>query len=243
MPASLSLPAYLAKMPFFATLEPGQIEDFARLATRRRVGEGALVVRQGELDSDLYVVVEGRLQVSTASYDGREIALRVLGPGALFGELALFDRRVRSATVTALEASLLIVFERADVLRALHEHPAIAIKFLEGMALRIRELTARVEQLTELPIAPRVARKLLEMGTEQGQWISGNHLLLPAFVSQTNLAKHVQTTRETINRCLRVFREQGLIQQASDRIEILDCAGLRRVGEVPGLERGKATPE
>jgi CRP/FNR family cyclic AMP-dependent transcriptional regulator len=223
---SRALQACLADMPFFASLAPREIEAFAGIATRRRIADGALVVRQGELDCHLYAVAEGLLQVSSRQTDGKEINLNLLGPGDLFGEVALFDRRERSASVVAAQASVLLVFDREDVLAVVHRFPAIAIKFLECMAGRIRQLTSRAEHLTELSIASRIARKLLELGEQQGRRIGPNQLALPFVVTQQNLAKHVQTTRESVNRNLVSFAKQGLLQQTKSQLVILDCARL-----------------
>ncbi len=115
-------------------------------ALGRTFTDGTAIVRQGEVGDCMYVIQAGQVAVLRES-DGKETQLAVLGPGDFFGEMAIFEREVRSATVRAVgEAQVLTVDKRA-FMRKIHEDPALAFRIVEKMSRRIRNLNAEVERI------------------------------------------------------------------------------------------------
>ncbi|MDB4988732.1 MAG: Crp/Fnr family transcriptional regulator, partial [Myxococcaceae bacterium] len=208
----------LSKLRFFSQLDPQQLAAFRRIAVRRKFAVGATVVRQGDLDSQLYAVTQGLLQVSVALSDSREIVLHLLRPGDLFGEVTLFDQKPRSATVTAMQPSELLSFPRDEVLSTLRHYPDVALKLLESMAGLIRRLTDRVEDLSALAVPARLAKKLLELADICGTPVGRNQVALPFSLSQQHLANHVQASREAVNKSIAVMVKQGLLHQTKCQI-------------------------
>ncbi|HEX5370606.1 MAG TPA: cyclic nucleotide-binding domain-containing protein [Dehalococcoidia bacterium] len=112
----------------------------AALAVRRRVSRGEVIVEQGEVGVAFYVVVTGKTEISSAQGDCKEV-LSVIGPGGFFGEMALFENQVRSATVTALEETELVMLTRWDFLAEVSRPGSgLAIALLTMLARRIRSL-------------------------------------------------------------------------------------------------------
>jgi len=94
----------------------------------------------------MYVIEEGRVQVSVHR-GGREVPLRILKAGEILGEMAIFDREVRSATVRALGPARILTVDRRGFLRRIHEDPSLAFRVLQTMSGRIRELSDEVARL------------------------------------------------------------------------------------------------
>lgn len=109
-------------------------------------GDGDVIVRQGDAGDCMYVVQAGEVEV-VAHRDGREVPLRVLGRGEVFGEMSLFDREVRSATVRAKGEARLLTIDKTTFLSRVHEDPTLAFYIVKTMARRIRELSEEVAQL------------------------------------------------------------------------------------------------
>ena len=107
---------------------------------------GEVIVRQGDIGDCMYVIQEGQVEVFTEQ-DGKEVHLAVHGPGAFFGEMAVFDRDVRSATVRALGEARILTIDKKNFMRRVHEDPSLAFRIVETMSLRIRELVAEVTRL------------------------------------------------------------------------------------------------
>ena len=110
--------------------------------------DGEVIVRQGEVGDCMYVVQEGKIEVVLET-EGREIRLAERGEGELIGEMAIFDREVRMATVRALGKARLLTVDEKNFLRRVHEDPSLAYRLVRTMSQRIRELTAEIARLRE----------------------------------------------------------------------------------------------
>lgn len=110
--------------------------------------DGEVIVRQGEVGDCMYVVQEGKVEVVLET-EGREIRLAELGEGELIGEMAIFDREVRMATVRAFGKARVLTVDERNFLRRVHEDPSLAYRLVRTMSQRIRELTAEVARLQE----------------------------------------------------------------------------------------------
>ena len=107
---------------------------------------GEPVVRQGEKGSQMFVLQRGRVEVIREG-DGGEIRLGLLGPGDVFGEMAIFEHEVRSATIRALEDSRVLTVDRRTFLRRVQEDPSLAFHILRSLSHRVRELDGEVSRL------------------------------------------------------------------------------------------------
>jgi CRP/FNR family cyclic AMP-dependent transcriptional regulator len=216
-----------ARIELFAGLDAHAQSRLADIAVRRTLAADTAVVRQGESDEHFYAIADGLLQVSVQAVGDREIVLGLLGRGAVFGELNLFDGKTRSANVTTLRRSELLVFRREDYLRVLLECPEVALSMLRAMAMLVRKLTIRAEELSALPVPARLAKKLLEIAEICGVMVNDNQVALPPALSQQQLANHVQATRESVNKSLSVWIKDGVLQRTNSQLVILDRARLQ----------------
>jgi CRP-like cAMP-binding protein len=108
--------------------------------------EGEVIVRQGEVGDCMYVIQEGQVEV-VLEKDSGEVRLAVRGEGEFFGEMAIFEREVRMATVRALGQARVLTIDKKNFLRRIHEDPSLAYRIVQTMSRRIRELSAEVAQL------------------------------------------------------------------------------------------------
>lgn len=105
--------------------------------------DGEVILRQGEAGDRMYVVQAGQVEVLQEK-EGKEIRLTLLGEGEIFGEMALFDREVRSATVRAVGEVMVLSVDKRTFLRRVHEDPSLAFRILQKMSQRVRELSAEL---------------------------------------------------------------------------------------------------
>lgn len=108
--------------------------------------DSQVIVRQGEVGDCMYVVQQGRVAV-VQERDGKEVPLAVLGKGDFFGEMALFDREVRSSTVRAIGEAQILTVDKKTLLRRIHEDPSLAFRIVQQMSQRIRELDAELVRM------------------------------------------------------------------------------------------------
>ena len=114
----------------------------------RHYSDMEAIVREGEEGSCMYVVQSGQVEVLQSS-DGVLLQLALLGPGDFFGEMALFEKQVRSATVRSRGESMVLTVDKRTLMRRISEDPLLAINLLKVMAHRIRELDKRIALLED----------------------------------------------------------------------------------------------
>jgi CRP-like cAMP-binding protein len=126
---------HLARVPLFSACNKAELKSLARRTSDIKVDAGQVIIREHQGAYDFFVVFEGQAEVTRM---GKPVA--VIGPGDFFGELALLDRGLRDATVTALTPMEIIVLSQWDFEQALDEAPRMTRKLLTGMARRLRAL-------------------------------------------------------------------------------------------------------
>lgn len=102
-----------------------------------------IIVRQGEPGDCMYVIQEGHVEV-VVEEDDQEIHIAVRGEGEFFGEMAIFEREVRMATVRALGKARVLTIDEKNFMRRIHEDPSLAYRIVRTMSQRIRALSARI---------------------------------------------------------------------------------------------------
>ena len=102
--------------------------------------DGEIIIRQGEVGHCMYVIQEGKVEVLIES-NGKEVQIAVREQGDFIGEMAIFERDVRSATVRAVGPARVLTIDKRNFLRRISEDPSLAFRMVESMSHRIRELS------------------------------------------------------------------------------------------------------
>jgi CRP-like cAMP-binding protein len=214
--------AVLRGVSLFADLPSADLEELAAGLRRRRYARGQVIFTQGDPGSSLCVIEEGRVRIAVGSDEGKELVLRVLGPGDFFGELALLDDEPRSADAIAQEACQLLLLQRADFLEFVEARPKVATLLLAALSRRLRIASQQAQDVVFLDVPARLARTLLE----QAAGPSGERPVCR--LTQSELAGLVGATRESVNKWLGYYERQGLIERQRGSVTILKPEGLRR---------------
>lgn len=219
--------AALEQVKLFAGLA---VEDLVALAAnlqRRRYGKGQFIFQQGDPGLCLYLVESGKVKIASVSSEGKGLVLNLFGPGDFFGELALLDGEPRSADAVAQEPCQLLLLQRDDFMHFLEARPHVAIKLLATVSRRLRHTTQQAEDIIFFDLPARLARVLLELAeaertSAEGEWV------ITSRPTQAELAEMVGATRESVNKWLGVYEEQGLIRRERNQLFILQPEALRK---------------
>lgn len=221
----------LAAIPLFAELDETSRRELARCARFAQVAAGEVVIERGEPAQALFAVQRGKLKVVAPRPGGRDATLHILGPGDVFGEVALFQEEGRTARVTALEAATLVVIDRRDFLQLLSRSGELSTRVLTLMARRLSATITHFDEATSLEVPQRLSRKLLALSELFGAHDAEGHVELLLSLSQSELADLVDSTRQTVNRLLSQWRDQGLVRMEEGRVTWLDAVKLRALTE------------
>ena len=218
--------AALSAMPLFRGLDDDALASIARGLRTRRFRRGEVIFHLGDPGDALFIVASGAVKITLPSETGDEAILATLRPGDFFGELALLDGAPRSATAAALEPTETLVLPRNRFRELIATEPVIRDALLASLARELRRLTLHVEELHFLDIAGRLAARLVRLADEQGKSQTDGSVRLDAPLTQSDLAAMVGCTRQSVNKLLGLFVDDGLIRLDRDAIVILNRDAL-----------------
>jgi CRP-like cAMP-binding protein len=219
--------ALLQGVPAFAELADADLARVAGVTVPRTFQGGEAIFHEGDESDTCYVVRSGHVRAVREHTDGRTLTLATLGPGEIFGELAIFDEERRSATVEALDDLEVVAILGGDMRRMLRQHPDIAVKLLAGLSRRLRETNERLTRQSFQTVQSRVAHVLAEMvATARSEGAPEVDVLITA--TQSDLAQLAGSSRESASRFLAVLERAGLITQGRGRLTVHDPAALER---------------
>jgi CRP-like cAMP-binding protein len=189
-----------------------QLRDRAQLVKYRR---GDAIFAKDAPATELYVVLSGRVAITANAKDDRESVLSVLGPGALFGEMPLFDGLGRSATARALTTVQAIMLSFVDVRAVLVQRPELLWTVVDILARRLRATDEALADAVFLDVTGRTAKRLLELADGDDEF------RMP--LTQEELAGMVGASRERVNKAIATFVRLGWLEVGGrGRYRILD---------------------
>ena len=213
----------------FSTLGTRELTDIAALASTRSFPARTPIVRKGEPGDGLFVLLEGRAKVTSLGHGGGDTALAVMGPGEVFGEVALLDGCPRSATVTTIDRCETAFIDQHAFQELLLANPRLAIRLLSLLARRLRQLTERVEDRAFLQLEARLAKQLVQLAEEYGGPLADGGVRIPLAISQQDLGNLVNATRESVNKQLREWTKTGVLRHDRRKLDIYNLDALRLV--------------
>jgi CRP-like cAMP-binding protein len=216
----------LLTSPFFRPMRPEELDDILGLASELRVARGAGVFAKGDPGASMMAVLAGRVRIGAISPDGKEVTLNVIGPGEIFGEIALLDGKPRSADATALEDSVLLVIERRHFMPFLLRHGDLVERLLVVLCDRLRRTSLALEEIALFDLPARLARLLIKLAADYGRPVADG-LRIDLKLSQRDLATLVASTRESVNKQLRNWSRDGVLAQRDGYLVLRDQPALQ----------------
>ncbi len=230
--ATAPRPEILARTALFSGLDAAALERLAAMAKPLSFRPEEVIFRKGDPGRSLFVIERGRVKIASTSAEGREVALNLLGPNEMFGEIALVDGGARTADAIACEPVRLLCLDRAELVPFLQSTPELMLSMLVALSQRVRWVSNRFEDSVFLSLPARMAKRLLFLDQHFGVKSSKGRRLTVS-LPQRELASHMGVSRESINRLLQEWRDGGLIDIDRGVIVLIDLAGL---GAIAGEE-------
>jgi CRP-like cAMP-binding protein len=224
--------ALLASQELFGKLSDRELDDLVQAVHVKGVAARDELCHKDDPGNQLYVIVEGMLKAQATSATGDDVVFSIMGPGEMFGELALFCGGRRTANVVAIDDCQLMSIDRRDLFPFLRRHPDAAIKLLEVLALRVQHLTSVMEDTTFLNLPQRLGKRLLDLAQKYGKR-TDDGVRIEMKVNQSELGDLVATTRESINKQFRAWSEEGVASMSGGFVTIHDEDRLQDIVENP----------
>ncbi|MFA5678309.1 MAG: Crp/Fnr family transcriptional regulator [Pseudomonas sp.] len=215
--------SYLQHNSLFRGLPRDALEEVAGFCRVRRFRDRQLIHARGDLPDGMYSVIKGSIRATTSSDDGREALLALMDAGAWFGESSLFDGLPRAYDAHAQGDCELLFVPRNGIEDLLERRPQIYRNIVQLLCQRIRLSLILLETNALLPLEGRLANRLLLLSQDSGDQITPDLRL-----SQEDLSQMLGTTRQSINRVLKLWESQNIVERHYRGLRILDFSALRR---------------
>ena len=215
---------YLQMVDIFQDLTEEEIEEIDRATTMSSCRKGKILYMPEDTSEVLFLLKQGRIQLYRISPDGKKLVIATVGPGTIFGEMALIGQGMHNTFAEAVEDCVLCVMSREDVERLLLTKPKVALRLFENLGNRLREVEARLEEIAFKGIPARLASLLLQLSDEAGREVITG-------LTHQDLGEQIGTYRETTTQTLNSFKAEGLIEIGRKRITILNREGLQLIAD------------
>lgn len=201
----------LSRISLFENLSPQQLDSVAEITTNRMVKKREQLFHSGAPGDLVFVLVQGAVQLYNISPDGREVVLKVVKPGEMFGEVVLFERETYPVSSVALKNSQLFSFSRSSFLRLL-DQTEFRDAFIAQIMKKMRYLTVQFHNLSSYEVADRLLIFLKDHHGDSKEFTIG--------LSKKDIAAAIGTTSETLSRTIKRLQECGKITWEGKKITI-----------------------
>ncbi|HET7341549.1 MAG TPA: Crp/Fnr family transcriptional regulator, partial [Methylomirabilota bacterium] len=172
----------------------------------------------------------GRAKLLQTNPEGHQVLVRIVGPGDMFGGVAIAGDAVYPATAEALEACEAMAWSTETLTRLMGRFPRLAINALRVLSDRMRELQERYQELASTRVEQRVAHAVLRLAHQLGRPERGG-VLIDMALSRQDLAELTGTTLYTVSRILSAWQAEGLVEAGRTRLLIREGHRLVAVAE------------
>ena len=218
----------MAATPLCADVSARAVANFASQGTLRRYQRHTYLFHQDERGDEVFLLCSGRIEISSLSTTGyRQLHTTVEAP-QLFGELSALGEGRRTTSALAVEDSDVWAVKGDLFLGFLDEQPAASRALLRALARQVRAHESLVDDLLFLDLKGRVAKRLLGLVTPSLDELPHDGALLPAVVTQADLASLAGGSRESVARVLSDFQKRGIVGRSGKRYVLKDVKALRR---------------
>jgi CRP/FNR family cyclic AMP-dependent transcriptional regulator len=216
----------LRSAAYFSGMDAAELEPVRSLFQEVHVRKGQHFLAEGESSDYLYFIVSGLVKVYKTSSGGKEQVLHVAPPGDSLNDVSLFDGGPTAAGMVALTPAVLYSIRKDDIINVLRKSPPMMMNVIRSLAQRIRRDSSLVEDISSTQVLQRLAKLFV------GRY-GGEEKTVGLMLTQKDIAGLVGSSREMVNRSLRVLEENGGIRLSRRRIIVLDKNVLYKIAENP----------
>lgn len=218
---------FIKSSPWFAGLSESQCQSLEKAARNLQLKRGCSLALSGDHNRCVYLVIRGRLRVTTLTPQGKQAILGYVEPGELFGENALLGEPRTADRTEAVEDSLIARIPTELVQRVMQESPETTLAITKLIGMRFSRLERRLRSLLFRSNRERLLHLLLDLSQQYGIPRTQGLEIRITF-SHQELANLIGSTRESVTLLMSELEAQGLVLTTKRKISLLDCQSMER---------------
>lgn len=217
----------LKRVRLLESMPAPALEQLALQCRWRRFRAEQRIISREAQDQDVYLIISGRVRVTSFSASGRQVTYRDIQAGDWFGDFAAIDGLSRSTDIITLDDTLVALMAPELFRRLLHEYPNACDQVLLRLVTSVRNLTERIFDLSTLGVQNRLHAELLRLAREAG--VSNNRARIDPAPKHAEISSQISTYREQVTRELSALVKQGLLERSGRALVIRDVAQLEQI--------------
>ncbi|MCA1743908.1 MAG: Crp/Fnr family transcriptional regulator [Desulfovibrionales bacterium] len=211
---------YIKNFSIFSSLPCEYLAEMESISQIRKFSAGKTIFMENDPGLGFYGIIDGRVKIYKSSPFGKEHILHIFGPGEIFAEVAVFAGQNFPANALVLEDSTLVFFPRNRFRALLSANPDLSLNLLGLVSMRLRQMVAKVEELSLKEVPARLAAHLLLLRENTGKD------MFQLDVNKAQLASLLGTIPETLSRVIRKMKDEKIIQTNGSKVVIINIQGL-----------------
>ena len=218
----------LNSINIFSDLSDKECESLRRLFKPRNYLKNSMIILEEEYGDLVFVVQSGTIKITRVNDEGKEVILALLGPGEIFGELAILDGEARSANALAQENCELLAINKEDFLHILKNNFSVSYNVMCELAKRLRKSDQQIEALSLSDAEHRIGVSLLNLAEDMGVIRKGK-VTIQNLPFQQDIANMAGTSRETVSRVLKILENKSMISKEGHTLTIPDYTFFKQI--------------
>lgn len=209
----------------FCELEELSLSEVSQNKIMNTFKKGHDIFLQGNPPFGLYCINSGKIKVTKTGNDGKEVIIRIAGPGDVLGHRSLFSQENYSATATTLEETTLCFIDKKFIFSAIKKEPTVALNLIQRLSREMGNAESKSASMSQKSVKERLAELLLTLETSYGVQ-EGSRTKLDIKLTREEMGSMIGTSVETVIRFMTELKEDGWIEQEGKTIYILDQQAL-----------------
>jgi len=201
---------YLENFNIFKDLKDESMQELSRITSMQDIPKNQPIYFPQEPSNSIFFLKKGRVKLTRASKDGKEMILALVNKGEVFGEMAYFDEGERNDFATALDDCLVCAINKNEFKEFVDRNPELNLRITKLIGLKLKKYSERIEELVFKDAEQRLVSFLLRLADENGKQI-GDEIFVKPFLKHQDIAELTATSRQTVNSILTDLREKKII--------------------------------
>ena len=218
----------LDRINIFSDLSEKECEFLKHICKPRNYLKNSMIILEEEYGDLVFLVKVGTIKITRVNDEGKEVILALLGPGEMFGELAVLDGEARSANALAQENCELFAINKEDFLDILKNYPIVSYNVMSELAKRLRKSDQQIEALSLSDAEHRIGVSLLNLAEDMGVIRKGK-VTIQNLPFQQDIANMAGTSRETVSRVLKILENKNMIFKEGHTLVIPDYGFFKQI--------------
>ena len=218
----------ISDISIFSELKDDDLKKIAQFCMPRTYPKNSMIILEEEFGDTVFGICEGTVKITRVNDEGKEVILALLGPGEIFGEMAIIDGESRSANALAQEDCILLAFPQNEFINILKTYFKVSFALMSELARRLRKSDQQIEALSLSDAENRIGVSMLNLAEDMGIIRKGK-VTIEKLPFQQDIANMAGTSRETVSRVLKMFEEKNLIIKTGHRLVIPDYLFFKRL--------------